>query len=102
MIHKLLQQGYTPEDWEVTWRWIQFSSSDGYALSMLENAKNREFDVVMLTPDTIDMIWKAENVGKDSMGFASAALYIGATRVRHRLIAPESLRNWIEEIRAIS
>jgi hypothetical protein len=101
-IHKLLQQGYTPEDWEVTWRWIQFSSSDGYALSMLENAKNREFDVVMLTPDTIDMIWKAENVGKDSMGFASAALYIGATRVRHRLIAPESLRNWIEEIMAKS
>lgn len=101
-IHKLLQQGYTPKDWEVTWRWIQFSSSGGYALSMLENAKNREFDAVMLTPDTIDMIRKAENVGKDSMGFASAALYIGATRVRHRLIAPESLRNWIEEITAIS
>jgi hypothetical protein len=69
---------------------------------MLEIAKNREFDVVMLTPDTIDMVRNAENIAKARMGYASAALYIGATRVRHRLIAPESLRNWIEEITAKS
>ncbi|MCU7936051.1 MAG: hypothetical protein KZQ99_14405 [Candidatus Thiodiazotropha sp. (ex Dulcina madagascariensis)] len=101
-ICKIIHKDYSRETWAETMRWIHSGSSGGYALSMLEIAKNREFDVVMLTPDTIDMVRNAENFANARMGYASAALYIGATRVRHRLIAPESLRNWIEEITAIS
>ncbi|MEW8200313.1 MAG: AAA family ATPase [Candidatus Thiodiazotropha endolucinida] len=101
-IYALLENGYSTKDWETTQRWIQASPADGYALSTLEAAKNREFDVVMLGPDTTDMVRAADMYDKAAKGAARAALYIGATRVRQRLIAPESLRNWIEEVSANS
>lgn len=96
-VYALLEQGYSTKNWETTQRWIRTSPPDKYALSTLTAAKNREFDVVMLGPDTTDMILKTDRANKDTARKAMAALYIGATRVRQKLIAPESLRNWIEE-----
>jgi hypothetical protein len=97
-IHTLLQDGYVMKDWETTQHWIRTSPADGYALSTLEAAKNREFDVVMLSPDITDVMRAADRHDKDAKSTARAALYIGATRVRQRLIAHESPRNWIEEV----
>ncbi|MCU7867426.1 MAG: AAA family ATPase [Candidatus Thiodiazotropha sp. (ex Lucinoma borealis)] len=99
-VHKLLQDGYSTKNWETTQDWIGSSPVRGYALSTLEAAKNREFDVVMLGPDTADMIRTADRYDKNTKGAVRAALYIGATRVRQKLIAPNSLRNWIEETSA--
>jgi hypothetical protein len=96
-IYALLEQGYSTKKWESTQYWIKTSPPDKYALSTLTAAKNREFDVVMLGPDTTDIIQKTDRTDKDTARKAMAALYIGATRVRQKLIAPESLRSWIEE-----
>ncbi len=96
-IHKLLQRGYSTADWAATRGWVSAGSTLGYVLGTLERARNREFDAVMLTPDTVDKLWKVNGRDQEARGAVGAALYIGATRVRRHLLAPESLRHWVEE-----
>ena len=43
----------------------------------------------------VDGVWEAR---KEDYAAASAALYVAVTRAQHRLIVPERLRHWLEEI----
>jgi hypothetical protein len=49
----------------------------------------------MLVPELVDGVWEAR---REDYAAASAALYVAVTRAQHRLIVPERLRNWLEEI----
>jgi hypothetical protein len=97
-IHEMLDQGYSFDDWQNTTKKLKPSSKKPkYIIGKAESSRNREFDRLMLSPDIIDL------VGKDTMGPGQRArlnsiLYVAITRARYELLAPLSLREWIEEI----
>lgn len=94
-IDRMLRSGYSTEDWMKTSNRFVKHGQQGYALGLIEDARNREFDAVMLAPELIDQVWNAE---RGALAVAGSAVYVAVTRARHKLIVPERLRNWIEEI----
>lgn len=91
----MLRSGYSTEDWMKTSNRFVKQGLHGYALGLIEDARNREFDAVMLAPELIDQVWNAERA---ALAAAGSAVYVAVTRARRQLIVPERLRNWIEEI----
>lgn len=96
-VDRMLRNGYRYENLQEMWSRIAEHSPAGYSLGRIEDVRNREFDTVMVTPELVDLAWKAE--GKEFAAIVSA-VYVAVTRARQRLIAPEGLRDWIEEISA--
>lgn len=96
-IDRMLEKGYTNADWRRTAE--RFVEHSKFALGLVGDVRNREFAGVMLVPELVDGVW---DVWKDSFAAASAALYVAVTRAQQRLIVPERLRNWLEEISARS
>jgi hypothetical protein len=96
-IDRMLRKGYDNKDWTKTLARFSEQNVHGFALGLIEDVRNREFDTVMLVPDVIDRAW---NTKQAALAAASSAIYVAITRARHRLMAPERLRNWIEEISA--
>lgn len=94
-IDRMLRSGYSTEDWMKTSNRFVKHGQQGYALGLIEDARNREFDAVMLAPELIDHVWNAE---RGALAVAGSAVYVAVTRARHKLMVPERLRNWIEEI----
>jgi hypothetical protein len=94
-IDRMLQRGYDIKDWTRTAD--RFVARGKFALGLIEDVRNREFAGVMLVPELVDGVWDAR---KEDYAAASAALYVAVTRAQHRLIVPERLRNWLEEISA--
>lgn len=94
-IDRMLRSGYSTEDWMKTSNRFVKQGLHGYALGLIEDARNREFDAVMLAPELIDQVWNAERA---ALAAAGSAVYVAVTRARRQLIVPERLRNWIEEI----
>jgi hypothetical protein len=94
-IDRMLEKGYSAQDWaKVSTR----GSAPGAArcsLGLISDVRNREFDVVMLTPELAEYAWQSRSV---ALATASSSIYVAVTRARRRLIAPERLRQWIEEI----
>lgn len=94
-IDRMLEKGYDNADWRrTTDRFVQHGK---FALGLVGDVRNREFAGVMLVPELVDGVW---DVWKDTYAAASAALYVAVTRAQQRLIVPERLRNWLEEISA--
>jgi hypothetical protein len=94
-IERMLRSGYSTEDWMKTSNRFVKHGLRGYALGLIEDVRNREFDSVMLAPELVDHAWNAERA---ALAAAGSALYVAVTRARRQLIVPERLRNWIEEI----
>lgn len=94
-VHQMLEQGYNHSDWERAANMISNDSIAVYTLSTLSNARNSEFNTVYITPDMMDVAW---NSYKHSFSKTASELYIGATRVKHRLYIPESMQQWIEDL----
>ncbi|GFE82608.1 hypothetical protein GCM10011487_46080 [Steroidobacter agaridevorans] len=92
-IDRMLQRGYDLKDWARTAD--RFVAQGKFALGLIEDVRNREFPGVMLVPELVDGVWDAR---KEDYAAASAALYVAVTRAQHRLIVPERLRHWLEEI----
>ena len=88
-----LRKGFCWKDWKKTSE--RFVERSGYALGLIENARNREFDTVMLVPEIVDWAWAMKDRDRAAV---NSAIYVAVTRARRRLIAPRRLRNWIEEI----
>jgi hypothetical protein len=44
----------------------------------------------------VEQAWQSKSV---ALAAASSSIYVAVTRARHRLIVPERLRQWIEEIK---
>jgi hypothetical protein len=92
-IDAMLREGYGMKNWGETFARIRRRSTSGYALGLVDDARNREFDSVMLTPDFADAAW-------DSRNFAQklAAVYVAVTRAQRQLFVPRRLRGWIEQV----
>ncbi|HWK72974.1 MAG TPA: AAA family ATPase [Povalibacter sp.] len=96
-IDRMLGNGYGSDDWTRTSAKLVKHNPQGYALGLIDDVRNREFETVMLAPEVVDRVWGAERV---ALAAAGSALYVAITRAQRRLIVPERLRNWIEEISA--
>lgn len=95
-INQLLDKGYGHANWKQTYQRFQKTGTPRYSVGLIENVRNLEFDTVMLAPDVL------RASASQSRAAFSSAIYVGVTRARKRLILPESLREWIEEISARS
>lgn len=91
-INRMLERGFSYNDWMRTYSKFNSSGQGSLALALIEDTLNREFDNVMLTPDIFS------ESGKEKLAEFCSALYVGVTRAKAKLIAPETLRNWIEDI----
>lgn len=96
-IDRMLQQGYDNKDWTKTCARFVKQSVHGSALGLIEDVRNREFDAVMLVPELVDRAWDTKHA---ALAAASSSIYVAVTRAQRRLILPERLRDWIEEISA--
>lgn len=97
-IDRMLRNRYCSKDWMKTSARFVERGPHGYVLGLIEDVRNREFEAVMLAPEVVDRVWGAE---RTALAAASSAVYVAVTRAQRRLIVPERLRNWIEEISAI-
>ncbi|MBM0105985.1 AAA family ATPase [Steroidobacter sp. S1-65] len=94
-IDRMLTRGYGAQDWaKVSARRLD-PSARRCSLGLISDVRNREFDVVMLTPELVEHAWQSRF---DALAAASSSIYVAVTRARRRLIVPERLRQWIEEI----
>lgn len=98
-IDRMLKKGYRREDWMKTSARFVRQLAHGCALGFIEDVRNREFDAVMLTPEVVDRAWRTQ---RRELAVVGSAIYVAVTRARRRLIVPEQLRNWIEDISAAS
>ena len=95
-INEMLDRHYSLSDWEGTKKLYSPQGKNVYILGKAESSRNHEFDRLMLTPDVIGVVTGTGiHVAKKL-----SVLYVAITRVKHILIAPTSLRDWIEEISA--
>ncbi len=49
------------------------------SLGLISDVRNREFDVVMLTPELVDYAWQSRSV---ALASASSSIYVAVTRAR--------------------
>lgn len=91
-INRMLERGFNFKDWQQTLSKLNNKQPCTLALGLVADTLNHEFDSVMLTPDIFH--------GSTSRYHAEfcSTLYISITRAKYRLLVPESLREWIEEI----
>jgi hypothetical protein len=84
-IDRMLKKAYSYEDWINTSGRFAASSTTGYALGLVADVRNLEFESVMLAPELGEDIW--ENQGAVRAAAASAT-YVAVTRARRHLIIP--------------
>jgi hypothetical protein len=95
-IDRMLEKGYGAQDWaKVSARGLE-PRTRRCALGLVADVRNQEFDTIMLTPELVEQAWQSKSV---ALAAASSSIYVAVTRARHRLIVPERLRQWIEEIK---
>lgn len=93
-IDRMLKKGYTQADFAISLSKLNETGNASITLGRVFDAKNMEFDSVMLAPDLM-----VNGQSKDSLSVTQAfsALYVGGTRARFRLIVPGQLRDWAME-----
>ena len=91
-IESLLRRGFGAKDWLNTSAKFAEQRTSGFALGLIKDVRNREFDSVMLAPDVID--WATDTRTVPSAESAST-VYVATTRVQHRLLIPERLGSLI-------
>ena len=97
-INRLLQNGYSYKDWEKTLAKIGQTRGQSYALGLVEDVRNLEFDTVMLLPGIVEQLWTSN---ADTRAGFESALYVAVTRARRKLSVPATLQNWLEEASAL-
>jgi hypothetical protein len=90
----LLQKGYRREHWNKTTKHVDPRASGGYLLGLIEDVRNLEFPEVMLAPNVAGDLWSEK---PDLRATAGSLVYVAVTRAQHRLLVPQTLRDWIEE-----
>ena len=98
-IFEMIERGYTAKNWAMTRARHVQSGKNLYILAKATDSRNLEFDRLMLSPDVVDMV---STDGKKRSAKSNSALYVAVTRVKHLLIAPISLREWIEEVSGLN
>lgn len=97
-IRVMLERGFSQKDWEATARFLKAVHIPGcYVLGRAEDARNHEFDEVMITPDVAEWVWRFKRRGHTVPRRVSSAIYVAATRARYVLSIPDALQNWLDE-----
>lgn len=98
-IDAMLRKGFSLKDWANTSARFFGKSTSGYALGLISDVRNREFESVMLAPDVID--W-ARQASKEQEPEVASAFYVAVTRAGRELLLPELIESWIAEVRVPS
>jgi hypothetical protein len=90
----LLDKNYSLDDWMTSKKLMVNDGTAAYTLGMASDSRNMEFNRLMLTPDIVSLTG-----GKRfELSKLRSTLYVAITRVKYELLAPISLREWVEEI----
>lgn len=99
-INRLFERGYKADNWERTKK-LQ-SESAKYVIGLFQNARNHEFDSVMLAPAIIHQLYNVKKSmasetrdAKMARSTLASRLYLGITRSRHTLILPQSFEEFM-------
>jgi hypothetical protein len=96
-IYKMLDRGYTLEHWQdLVARHERNRNKNCHLLIKAVDSRNQEYDRLMISPELVQTIIQARQ-NKDKLAKAGSTLYVAITRTKHLLIAPISLREWIED-----
>ena len=97
-IFQLIDSGkYQYKDWQKD---LAFWKSEGkslYYVDRARNARNQEMDRVLVTPDNVAAL---DTGFSKEYAVAASELYVAITRAKQVLMAPISLREWIEDATA--
>lgn len=96
-IDRMLQRGYQHGDWNKTLAKLAGAAKHGFAVGLVGDVRNREFDDVVLAVDIPD---RRLDVTSGEFAAISSVIYVSVTRAQRRLIVPERFRDWLEEISA--
>ncbi len=91
-INRMLEKGFGYKDWQQTYSKFNNNGHFSVALDFIKNTLNHEFNNVMLTPG----IFRGSM--SDNRAEFCSILYVGVTRAKKKLVVPEALRHWIEEV----
>jgi hypothetical protein len=98
-IESLLRRGFSANDWLNTSAKFTKQRESGYALGLIKDVRNREFESVMLAPDVVDWAQDGKGVPRAE---AASVVYVATTRVQRRLLVPERLGNLIPAVPLLS
>lgn len=93
-LDRMLQRGYKLENFEASWAKLEKTDNPVISVGMVFDAKNLELDSVMLATD---LFFDDRAKDRESAARAFAALYIGSTRTRFKLIVPGYMKDWISD-----
>jgi hypothetical protein len=88
----MLESGYRYRDFEAALSGVSGDNETTYIVGIASDAKNQEFDRVMLTPDLLPMT-TSSNRAVVTERFVP--LYIGGTRAKFELHVPGYLKDWV-------
>lgn len=91
-IQAMLERGYNLERLKISLLSLDSVSSGGYQLGMVENARNAEYDSVMLAPDMFGDIRQGDVLGFDRK---VCSLYTGGSRAKFELLVPGYIGDWV-------
>lgn len=92
-VSRMLDSGYNNKSWEDAKALFREKSNQSkHAIGLITDARNHEFDSVMLTAH----IKQPKN--REILATYINQMYTAVTRARRRLLLPEDMRDWIEEI----
>lgn len=100
-VTRMFEKGFQYSDWEET---KKLNSKSGYyVIGRYEEARGHEYNTVLLAPSIIRQLASLQNKNattqslKSSRYELSSKLYLGITRTKTKLYAPEQLRSYIED-----
>ncbi|PMU20717.1 MULTISPECIES: AAA family ATPase [unclassified Pseudomonas] len=91
-IQAMMERGYNIERLKISLLSLDSVSSGGYQLGMVENARNAEYDSVMLAPDLFGDIKQGDVLGFDRK---ICSLYTGGSRAKFELLVPGYIGDWV-------
>lgn len=94
-IQRMLEKGYSPEDFENSFSAMVTPDKARIILGKVQDSKNMEFDSVLLAPELLT------NLDSASTPWAQATklsqIYTGGSRARFELVVPGYLKDWLED-----
>ena len=96
-ISRMLESGYNNKNWlEAKVFFRKYTKQSKHTVGLIADVRNHEFDSVMLTAHI------KQPKDREVLAAYINQRYTAVTRARQKLLLPEDMRNWIEEITSIS
>lgn len=95
-VEYLLKRGYNYEDFNSGLKKMTGPAKATYKLGRADDARNLEFDSVMLTPELFSKI-----TTPSGLQTGLSRIYVGASRARYRLVIPGYMKDWIKDVERV-